>query len=156
MKPIITLLLVAAIFSAQAQSMFKPAIEAYDGLKTKGFNIGLLPNKSFFMIELGAQWADYGGITDAVKGAATPGNTVAYSITIGGSIFDGTYSPVIDAVPFAFMAMNGNIAAGGGGIKLLRNIDALNLYAGGYAKYTFSDNTRFFDAGLSINYYFAR
>jgi hypothetical protein len=166
MKPIITLFFAGTFFSAHAQVTpimdFKPSVEAFDGLKTKGINFALLPNKSFFMIELGAEWADYGNVTNEfltesvgeVK-TKTPTNSMAYTLTIGGSIFDGTNSPIIDLIPFAFVSMNNDIAATGGGVKVLRCIRALNLYVGGYTKYTFSDYTKFLDAGFSINYYFA-
>jgi hypothetical protein len=165
MKPIITLLLAVIFFSAHAQYgqiiNFKPAIEAYDGFKTKGINFALLPNQSFFMLELGAQWANYGNdniafITESANTIKSPAATtsMAYSLTIGASIFNGTNSPLIDVIPFGFLSMNKNVAAMGGGIKLLRCIRALNLYVGGYTKYEFSDYTKFVDAGFSINYYF--
>ncbi len=155
MKTLLTLLSTCAIISANAQLQFKPALEAYYGLNSKGLNVELLPNKSFFMVELGTEWANFGNDNAVQKGeqAAPSTTSMAYTLTIGGSIFDGRATPNTDVVPFVFMGLGSKLAGQGGGIKVLENIRALHLYVGVYGKYTFSDYTTFPDAGISVNYY---
>jgi hypothetical protein len=155
MKTLLTLLLACAIFSANAQLQFKPSLEAYYGANSKGLNLALLPNHSFFMAELGTEWANFGNDNAVIKGeqAAPSVTSMVYTLTIGASIFDHTTTPQTDVVPFVFMGLGSKLAGQGGGIKVLENISALHLYVGVYGKYTFSDYTTFPDAGISVNYY---
>lgn len=155
MKTLLTLFLTSALLSANAQLQFKPALEAYYGINSGGINLALLPNKSFFMVELGTEWANFGNDNAAQKGqnAAPSVTSMAYTLTIGGSIFDGRTTPKTDVVPFVFMGLGSKLAGQGGGIKVLENISALHLYVGVYGKYTFSDYTTFPDAGISVSYY---